>query len=185
MAVIASKVVQVPKYATVPVGTTWLFEENGTFTVPADGKYQIEIHGGGGGAAYASPCSAGGGGSGELIELALTEGDAWDITIGAGGTRKQGNGTGGTGGTSYFGSFAQPGGAGGYVYNAYSTVRNGEASGSIASKGGATASGTNAGGGQGNINNTAQTYGDGGSVVNSTAQNGQPGAVIITYLGVS
>lgn len=184
MAVITSKVVQVPEYANVPVGTTWLFEENGTFTVPVDGNYQIEIHGGGGGAAFASPCSAGGGGSGESIELALTEGDAWDITIGAGGTRKQGNGTGGTGGTSYFGSFAQPGGAGGYVYAAYTTASGGNPSGSIASAG-VGGSGTGANGGQGNTNNTAQTYGDGGSVVNSTAQNGQPGAVIITYLGVS
>lgn len=183
MATFMSRLVEVPEYATVPVGTTWLFEENGTFTVPVDGNYQIEIHGGGGGAAY-DTMSAGGGGSGEVIELALTEGDEWPITIGAGGSKKSGSGTGGTGGASSFGAFSQPGGAGGYVYASYTTASGGNPSGSIASAG-VGGSGTSANGGQGNTNNTEQTYGDGGSVVNRAAQNGQPGAVIITFLGVA
>ena len=48
MAVIVSKGIMVPVLAP-PVGTTWLYENNGTFEVPADGIYQVEMHGGGGG----------------------------------------------------------------------------------------------------------------------------------------
>lgn len=33
----------------IAVGTTWTFLEAGSFTVPATGNYQVELHGGGGG----------------------------------------------------------------------------------------------------------------------------------------
>lgn len=184
MAVITSKVVQVPEFAKVPVGTTWLFEGNDTFTVPVDGNYQIELHGGGGGSACFIQASAGGGGSGELIELALSKGDKWDITIGAGGA-KTSDGSAGTGGTTYFGSFAQPGGGGGRVDGYNSLAYAGSAVGSLATSGSAAPYNSNSSGGQGNKNNVAQTYGDGGAVAGGKTQNGQPGAVIITYLGVS
>lgn len=186
-----------PSYGP-PVGTTWLFEEDGEWECPADGQYQIEMHGGGGGGAnmiwgpesrpYAG--AAGGGGSGEIYTKSYTAGTICAVKIGAGGAYRvdadsSGSALGGTGGTTTFGDISIAGGGGGYLD--MSTGNGGRASGSLASAGGLQASvastvGTVAGG-EGNTKNTAQTYGDGGSATRSRANAGKPGAVIITYLG--
>lgn len=214
MAVIVSKRIMVPYYGP-PVGTTWLYEDNGTFVVPVNGKYQIEMHGGGGGGGgggfdlSSNWCpGGGGGGSGEIYTANLTAGDSHNITIGVGGAagENRNSGTGGTsdgsaGGTTTFGSlYSLAGGGGGkkltYVYDKVIGFigYGGTASGSIATAGADGSSSSpsvsawkTAAGGYGNKNNAAQTYGNGGqssgSITGTTA--GQPGAVIITFMGVA
>lgn len=186
----------------LPIGTVWLFTSNGTFTAPADGKYQVEIHGGGGGAAGhvwggAQNAVASGGGSGELYETVLSKGEQVSVTVGSGGAAELKDASssfaaqGGTGGKSTFGNLSCAGGGGGEalsegVINEYS-YSGGLASGSLATRG----SGSSAyqvttlsvSGGQGNKNNTSQTYGDGGAVTNCSPKDGKAGAVIVTYLG--
>lgn len=200
MATFAKRRGAVPSVVSVPVGTTWLYETDGTFEVPADGNYQVEMHGGGGGAvtkvsvvtdenylAYGWFYSITGGGSGELYTLALTKGDKNAIKIGAGGSA--GNNSDGTnGGATSFGSYTVAGG------NGATRSAAGSAQGSLATSGTSSFNVPGAGilsgnyypvrpGGYGNKNNTAQAYGNGGSTTTSGAQAGQPGAVIITYLG--
>ena len=175
----------------VAVGTTWAYTSNGTFEVPADGSYQIEMHGGGGGACvrttYDSSWNAyyalaSGGGSGEMYTLALTKGEHYAITIGSGGASISGGPSvdaAEAGGSTSFGSYTVNGGGGG---DGRGSV-GGAAHGSLATSGAFISGGGTVAGGYGNKNNTAQTYGNGGSVTASSPQNGQPGAVIITYLG--
>lgn len=175
---------------TIAEGTIWLYTEDGTFTVPADGNYQIEMHGGGGGGAYAPAMygstqigAAGGGGSGEIYEVTLASGDSYSITIGAGGAGAY-MGAGSSGGPTSFGSlYTLTGGSGGSAqYGGYPNA--GSASGSIASAGSISYGTQYASGGYGNTNNTSQTYGNGGNVNSNNGGNaGQSGAVIITYLG--
>lgn len=148
----------------------------------------------------------GGGGSGEIKTITLAKGDVNAITIGAGGAAGISYGSsGGAGGTTKFGSLSVEGGKGATLgYITYDYIRNsagGAASGSIATAGGTgvgawdKATYTGGAGGLGNSANAAQPYGNGGagtsakynyaSSVNASvvAQPGQPGAVIITYLG--
>ena len=173
----------------VEVGTTWVYTSNTTFTVPADGKYQVELHGGGGGGAGVFDGNAGiwycagGGGSGHLLELTLTKDESYAITVGAGGskgTAYSAGAAGSSGGRTTFGNQAVNGGGGGAV-DMYFGRTPGGASGNIATDG-STGTGY-AAGGKGNKNNTAQTYGDGGASNTDGGINGQPGTVIITYLG--
>lgn len=180
---------------SVDIGTIWLFESNGTFVVPANGVYQVEMHGGGGGmGGNTKPGSSyvfvgTGGGSGEVYNIDLTKGDSIPVTIGAGGASNYdpdstSTKTAGTGGTTLFGDLLSVAGGGGGNANAA-----GAASGSLASAGASVKTGGLSGavedvaGGEGNINNTAQTYGDGGYLANEVAYDGKPGAVIITYMG--
>lgn len=175
---------------TLPVGTVWRFTSNGTFTVPENGRYQIEMHGGGGGAAYlytydetnlAHYRKYTGGGSGEVRTVALKKGDEYPITIGAGGAKgASSNATAGTGGTTTFGSLLSLAGGGG--------GRNGSpgaASGSLATAGQTVINDSATyPGGYGNKNVPSQTYGNGGGCTGSSAvYDGYAGAVIITYLG--
>ena len=197
---------------TTEVGTIWRFTSNGTFEVPDDGLYQIEMHGGGGGGGgvidvvsayyqYEAP-GQGGGGSGSLQTVSLNKGDVHQVTIGQGGAHGADDGYdadndvgaytsghGANGGTTSFGPYSVAGGYGGYGghrtgYNPSPKYSySGQGVGNIASAG-SNSEGT---GGYGNVNNTAQTYGNGGrrSDYYSGGRNGKPGAVIITYLGVS
>lgn len=153
---------------------------------------------------------ASGGGSGEIYTIEMTEGQTVPVTIGAGGTGSYDPGDathrGNSGGTTTFGSLSVAGGGGGYIvyggifgeditldnlYNLRAVA--GSATGSIASNG-ATGSVKNGGGigwhntfscaaGQGNVNNVTQTYGDGGAIIDGSGADGQPGAVIVTFLG--
>lgn len=185
----------------VPVGTMWLFRSNGTFTAPADGKYQVEIHGGGGGAAVSRWGNGGtvasGGGSGELYEVSMSKDEQVSVTIGSGGAAALGDGTdyevnGSAGGSTTFGSLSCAGGGGamaqsnGIADDEYRWT-GGAKSGSLATSGTGSYeysySSLSASAGQGNKNNTAQTYGDGGAVSSLTPNNGKAGAVIVTYLG--
>lgn len=189
--------------SVVEVGTIWLFTEDGTFNVPATGTYQVEMHGGGGGGAICRVSSsivgrAGGGGSGELHEITLSQGQSIPVTVGLGGAGA--TGTSGTqsataGGQTTFGDLSVNGGGGAKCKGSATTsptATAGTASGSLATDGSSStssATGTIAGG-EGNSNNTAQTYGDGGSAFNLTSVNyigndGYPGAVIVTFMGVS
>ena len=208
MAVIMSKKIVVPR--NVPVGATWLYEygDDGVFEVPKTGIYSVEIHGGGGGGAAGSlDYIASGGGSGELYEVTLTEGDQIDVTVGAGGTagttliRNTSTGNyylGGNGGTSTFGDLSCAGGGGGRAGSSGTSqyTYGGSKSGSLASEGSYYYSAGHSqgdtyslSGGEGNTNNPSQTYGDGGRAYmnypNETPYAGEPGAVIITFLGVA
>lgn len=209
MAVIVSKGIVVPYYGP-PVGTTWLYEDNGTFIVPADGIYQVEMHGGGGGGGfggvtYDSTWAAtvyqgggGGGGSGEIITTSLIKNTSYEIKIGGGGTGAT-NSTAETaatdGGTTSFGDYSIGGGKAG-ITSTRTNTSGGSASGSLAT------SGKNGeyqmyiaiggAGGYGNKNNTTQTYGNGGKggeggsgTVEQWGASGNPGAVIITFMGVA
>lgn len=180
-----------------PVGTTWLYESDGSWECPCPGLYQIELHGGGGGAGGAGGGSSGtpgggGGGSGEVYERTIAFGVSYAITIGAGGTGgaqaesmlKVGE-AGTAGGTTTCGDLSILGGNGGQPYSWAEGADPGDGSGSLATDGTGGKASTNPGaGGEGNINNTEQTYGDGGAAAKASAgADGQPGAVIITYLG--
>ena len=167
-----------------PVGTTYLYEEDGTFEVPATGNYQVELHGGGGYPYVNSDGSiifsvATGGGSGEIFNLYLTSGEKYDITLGTGATNIWQS----TGGSSSFGNYAIAGGGGA------SSSSSGAASGSIATNGVYIENPYDGfyNGGYGNINNTSQIYGNGGGATisnyESFYQKGNNGACIITYMG--
>ena len=184
------------------IGTIWIYEEDGTFEVPITGTYQVEMHGGGGGGAInhvdtsSFKSFAGGGGSGEIYNVNLIKGRVINVTIGAGGKgAKTGNGStaiGGQGGTTTFGDLSLDGGFGGTAAKAEIYTKGGAASGSLASAGGYGVNNNTLTGyakkGEGNTSNTEQTYGDGAGVSGSeiyTPESGQPGAVIITFMGRS
>lgn len=158
-----------------PIGTTWLFEEDGTFEVPATGNYELELHGAGGHANVSSNGfnGYGGGGSGQIYEVKLTIGESYQISIGMAKNYSDGEAT-------YFGSYSVQGGK-------VANNGGGQASGNIASSGQESIYGTTASGGLGNINKPEQLYGRGGDsayALNSFyPQKGQNGAVIITYKG--
>ena len=180
MAVIVSKGIVVPSYAP-PVGTTWLYENNSTFEVPADGIYQGEMHGGGGGgggggnagvADYRLSSGQGGGASGNLFTCTLTKGEAYAVEIGAGGaggaksilsydetygwSTATSATSGGNGGTTYFGEYSISGGQGGKPFTGY--VQN-----TPKSYGNIATNSADITPGEGNKNNVPQTYGDGGA----------------------
>ena len=154
--------------------TEWLFTEDGVFTVPVSGTYEVEMHGGGGGGAAVGIAmrGGGGGGSGELYTLELTKDSVHGIEIGAAGTASGAYGT--AGGRTVFGVCQLSGGGGGQP------TGGGVASGSLASAGRVTA------GGLGNVNKPEQTYGNGGNGVDDAAGTsvmmGQPGAVIVKLI---
>ena len=177
MAVFFLKHGAVPSLAP-PVGTTWLYEEDGTFDVPATGNYEIELHGGGAGGAVAPNYWCGGGGSGQLQEVYLQKGEVVPITIGSGSSGPSSY-TGLAGNPSQFGEYVQVDG-GGRAGQAYGG--GGAASGNIATNGTSTYSSSSVNdslGGLGNKNKPDQLYGNG------AYNSGQPGACIITFLGVS
>lgn len=184
-----------PTAPSVPVGTTWTIIEDTTWEVLATGSYQIEMHGGGGGAARIRGSSFGqsvtilssGGGSGELYVQNLTKGEKIQAVIGAGGQRENtsfvlASITGGTGGTTTFGTLSLAGGGGERAVSG-GTSSGGDASGSLANPGATLASKGMARGGYGNWRNESQPYGNGGDAVSDMAFDGNPGAIIITYLG--
>lgn len=191
MAVIICKEVSVPSLAP-PVGTTWLYEEDGTFEVPATGNYEVELHGGGGAAAftiimnpqYPYTLYSAGGGSGQLFTVSLSKGETIEISIGVGGTAISGSSSSNPGGQSSFGEYASVSGGGGGNLNA-----GGSSSGNIATSGeiykGQLMPNPLPSGGLGNSSKPGQTYGNGGGFSGTSPQSGQPGACIITFLGVS
>lgn len=198
MAVIVSKGIVIPSYAP-PVGTTWLYENNGTFEVPADGIYQVEMHGGGGGGGggthynhMGSYFGSGGGGSGTVLTLPLNKGDSCSIIIGAGGAGgslgyEEPAGRGSQGGTTTFGDYSIAGGGGGSGAGTYNSPYEGSSSGNLATAGKCYDEDGAVDGGYGNKNNTAQTYGNGGAggYDFNKGSDGKPGAVIITFMGVA
>ena len=198
MAVIVSKGIVIPSYAP-PVGTTWLYENNGTFEVPADGIYQVEMHGGGGGGGggthynhMGSYFGSGGGGSGTVLTLPLNKGDSCSITIGAGGAGgslgyEEHAGRGSQGGTTTFGDYSIAGGGGGSGAGTYNSPYEGSSSGNLATAGKCYDEDGAVDGGYGNKNNTAQTYGNGGAggYDFNKGSDGKPGAVIVTFMGVA
>lgn len=151
------------------VGDQFIFTDNQTFSIPATGKYNIEIHGAGGNAVLNSGYANTGGGSGELYQnVEFIKGQQIPVVIG-----KISSGD----GASSFGS--------------YSIQKGGDATGNSA--GSATGSLASAGdrkrynigytyGGSGGC--TVGSYGDGGGVSSSgTVDDAKNGAIILTYVG--
>lgn len=162
--------------ASIPVGTIITITENLTWECLATGRWLLELHGGGGGGGTAQwlwEDGGGGGGSGDEQEIVLTKGDLIPCTIGAAGHGSTYNSSGGDGEPTSFGDYTVPGGKGG--------TKNAPGSGS----GNLGTSGNGSNPGQGNKNNSDQTYGDGGVGANTShrGSEGQPGAIILTYLG--
>lgn len=163
----------------MPVGTTWTFESDGFWFCYKTGRYNLELHGAGGQGhgrrSGSKNYTYGGGGSGSLQEVILQENEGWQITIGT----PSNNGT-----TSMSNAQGQ----------VYSIAKGGDATnnsvgygiGNIAGNGSpdSSSSGYNFSGGAGNTSNPSQRYGSAYSgSFNSSTVNGNPGAVIITYLG--
>lgn len=175
----------------LPVGTSYTITSSGTWTCPATGQWQIELHGGGGGGgggAYTG--GGGGGGSGELYTVRITSGALLVISLGRGGVSGGTTGDGGDGTpTNISGglTLSCEGGTGGRRGLYGTPGQGGAASGSLATPGGNGDQYRNPGaGGYGNRNNRKQNYGNGGSGGghdNSRGSAGQPGAAILTYLG--
>lgn len=178
------------------IGTIWLFTEDGTFNVPQTGTYQVEMHGGGGGGSYLKSSNAvvggAGGGSGEIYTVELTKGQIINVTIGEGcigGNYAKADTV--FGGTTTFGSLSVEGGGNGSGSTAEGGA-GGSASGRIATDGEHLryvniAGETGTLGGYGNANIPEQTYGNGGNggYDRNSVKDGQPGAVIVTFMGVS
>lgn len=162
--------------ASIPIGTVITITENLTWECPATGRWLLELHGGGGGGGTAQWLweeGGGGGGSGDQQEITLTKGDLIPCVIGPGGHGSTYNSPGGDGEPTSFGEYSLPGGKGGTKNSP------GSGSGNIASGGSGSTPG------EGNINNPGQTYGDGGVGADTShrGKEGQPGAIILTYLG--
>lgn len=192
----------------VDPGTQWVITEDSEWECPADGVYLLELHGGGGaswGVAYNVigegfySAWASGGGSGEMFEVQLKRGDKYPITIGQGGTMDTFS-THHYGGTTSFGDLASVAGGGSAMFTtmvngAQRDVIPGPASGSLAAAGtyGIQYAGNAKDatyyavpGGFGNVNNQEQTYGNGASTTTDGSEvDGEPGAIIITYMGRS
>lgn len=194
-------------WPTFPVGTVIVLDTVGfgSWECPASGQWEIEVHGGGGGGGtgYSQHMGAftggGGGGSGAQTTAYLTRGIILNYTIGVGGQSGADGGStsleptissdlffveGGKRGGP--GNPPRSGGAGGAAFGTLATNgRDGLAFPEGVVKGGA--------GGKGNKNNTAQTYGNGGSGADIFAGGwddltvegnpGEDGAIILTYLG--
>ena len=190
-------------WPTFPVGTVIILDTvgSGSWECPASGSWEIEVHGGGGGGGtgyrwqtVGAFTGGGGGGSGAQTTANLTRGAMYNYTIGAGG-KSDTNGK----ATSFSDLLTVAGGKLGAPGNPpYSGGTGGAASGTLATKGGAGGGfpeGVVRGGsgGKGNKNNTAQTYGNGGSGADISADlwsdltvkgnPGKDGAIILTYLG--
>lgn len=159
---------------------TQTFTASGTFTVPtAVRSIDIFCVGGGGaaGAVYGSssnPYTSGGGAGGKTAtkkSYAVTPGDTFAVTIGAGGTGSTSNTTGATGGTTSFGSVVSATGGTGSTNRANSSSSGGTGGsggsggggapggdgGSDGSDGGVTLTSTNGGSGQGT---TTRAFGE-------------------------
>lgn len=189
----------------LPVGTTYTITSSGTWTCPATGQWQIELHGGGGGGGmgrlYNTPwglgfrLGGGGGGSGLLQTVKIRANYPCSITIGLGGDGgRQDNPSEAGGSTSIIYAASTQlvcsGGLEGGNGSISEDGRGGAASGNIASDGDGRT------GGYGNVNKPEQTYGNGGAGGSPyegssggaggslyEGSNGQPGAAILTYLG--
>ena len=194
-------------WPTFPVGTVIVLDTTGygEWECPASGQWEIEVHGGGGGGGTSHGwvigafTGGGGGGSGVQTTAYLTRGERLKYSIGVGGrSDEDGDSTsleptlsgdiifveGGKRGAP--GNPPRSGGAGGTAFGTLATNGgDGRAYPEGVVKGGS--------GGKGNKNNTAQTYGNGGSGANIDADlrdnvtvkgnPGKDGAIILTYLG--
>ena len=163
--------------ASIPIGTVITITENLTWECPATGRWLLELHGGGGGGGTAQwlwEDGGGGGGSGEELEITLNKRDAVSCTIGAGGHGGAYASSGGDGEPTSFGNYTVQGGKGG------TKTSPGAGSGNIASSGSGSTPG------EGNTRNPDQTFGDGGKGADTSHRGvaGQPGAILLTYLGV-
>lgn len=169
----------------IPIGYQVILDTvgEGTWVCPASGNWEVEGHGGGCGGypGTRSRSGHGGGGSGDISTITITAGEAISYEVGQGGSGAPDySGNPGAGTDSRFGDITF---FGSVSYNAAGSLATDGQRGSISSSGE---------GGKGNRNKPEQTYGNGGnggSRVTGGASNykpgedGEDGAIILTYLG--
>ncbi len=169
-------------WPNIPVGYQEILDTvgEGVWECPATGEWEVEGHGAGGHGSRAlsgTTGGAGGGGSGEVETLSLIAGQIIEYTIAASNTSSS------QGGSTVFQNLTFYGG-----YSPSNATSTGKAWGSIASDGSIGGRFSTGAGGKGNVNAPEQTYGNGGgggSYTRPTASGkpGEPGAIILTYLG--
>lgn len=182
---------------TPSIGKQYLLTgTSGTFTVPATGKYYLELHGGGGGGIYNTSITTGaqGGLSCSIYSsVNLTKGDTISYVCGTGASNTDHSGTttksASNGGTTTFGTYSASGGGGAKYSNGYvggvAGGTNGVAGG-VTSYSASTASYTGVVTGYGH-NWKVTSYGIGGyahasgGVYNGTSATN--GCVLLEYLG--
>lgn len=174
-----------------------LTNSSGSFTVPATGKYYLELHGGGGGGLYHT-----GGGSGAQGGLScsiynsinLTKGTVISYTCGTGGVNTGYSGTGNysasNGNTTTFGSYSCAGGGGGKQTS--SELSGGTSGGTNGVTGGITSYNYSTNSFTGVVYGTGHNwrvtswgiggYGDASSGI-YLGTNGTNGCVLLEYLG--
>lgn len=181
-------------YNSSPLNASNIFTEDGTFVVPATGKYTIELHGGGGGGgggfrwrltsdgSYTYQTGGAGGNSGsKYTNVQLTAGQVYTITVGKGGAGGSSDSS-----SSYSSMSASKGenGTKSSFGNLY-TVEGGDGGGRPTGSGSSYKNGT-----EGTSYGTLKTgitidgitYGSGGAKgsVNNYGGNGNNGIIIIT-----
>ena len=169
-------------WPNIPVGYQEILDTvgEGVWECPATGEWEVEGHGAGGhGSRVASGTTggSGGGGSGEVETLSLIAGQIIEYTIASRNTSSS------QGKSTVFQNLIFYGG-----YSAASPSSVGKAWGSIASAGHRGGRFSVGAGGKGNVNAPEQTYGNGGggasySEPTASGEPGEPGALILTYLG--
>ena len=162
----------------IPVGYQVILDTvgEGVWECPATGEWEVEGHGAGGHgsrAASATIGGSGGGGSGAVETLSLIAGQIREYKIAPSNTSSS------QGRSTVFQNLIFYGG-----YSAVIPVNGGKAWGSIASAGSSGGRFSTGAGGKGNVNAPGQTYGNGGGGGSSdSGKPGEPGAIILTYLG--
>ncbi|WP_099709920.1 T9SS sorting signal type C domain-containing protein [Flavobacterium sp. 9] len=157
--------------------STIVFDSSGSYTIPA-GVTNIQVEcwgaGGGGGGASNNPSAGGGGAGGSYVKNAsftVTPNSTYTINVGTGGTVST-TATGGTGGSSWFGSattILAVGGRGGVVGNNTTNNGTGGTAVSTGNVGGTTTSAYGAAGGSANLTGASRIAGSGSAGANGGA----------------
>ena len=165
-------------WPTFPIGTKIVLDTvgSGTWTCPASGEWEVELHGGGGsgGPGLNYYKGAGGGGSGSVFTISFEKGASFEYTIGAGASSPHKDGE-----STQIAQLSVDGARSASYY------RGGAGAGNLGTAGRDGDTNIIGTGGYGNRNKPEQPYGNGGNggPVQGTQKPGKDGAIILTYLG--